>query len=428
MAWRDVPVPPVDTGWGSYRCRPGDPWAIASVYMRALLLFIRERGEVGVDVFVQAIQPSSPTFLGLHLSYGTSTYELESTAPASKAMNQNRNRFVDGDDQKASKGPGRNHRGPKLASDKQDGETTRPKQLEPGDFVEKAGRHKPDFPGIGHHEVCQKPIRAWHLGTLLFDTERAIYVWENRFFPTLYIPRSSLFDRKGEGSFLKKGGNGKINEKLIELLSTAKLASLVENDMALFVNKKYVSNVIFVVEGRLKDYIRIPFKALDEWREHEDVICGFPQDPYKAMDLNHCSRSVEIQIGTDKFESDQAIVLSQKGYPPRYYFTRDIFKFKLPSGHKLAARDPRKNGKIFSCPYKGHAEYFNMIIDGREYENICWRFTHPPPKLYEIKDRFCFCTRMLTSMSVDGALLTLESLPENHGLSEEDLTMFFYDV
>ncbi|KAF3135471.1 hypothetical protein TWF703_006015 [Orbilia oligospora] len=69
-----------------------------------------------------------------------------------------------------------------------------------------------------------------------------------------------------------------------------------------------------------------------------------------------------------------------------------------------------------------------MTINGSEYENICWRFTQPPPDLYEIKGRFCFRTCMLTSMSVDGAPLTIESLPENNGLSEEDLAMFFYDV
>ncbi|KAF3231055.1 hypothetical protein TWF191_007777 [Orbilia oligospora] len=417
-------------GWGSIDVAPA---TLRPVHLRMCGPFhflARGRGEVGVDVFVQAIQPSSPTFLSFHHTHGTSTNGLKSAAPMSKTMDQNRSRFVDAEDEKASRGPWGGNKGPGATGDKreQGGGATKPSQLESSDFIDKTGTHKPGFPKVGHYEVCEKRVRAWHLGALLFDTERAIYVWENIFFPTLYIHRSSLFNREDEGFPLKKYGGSKKDEKLLDLLSASGLADLVESDLALFVHKKYVSNVILVAQGRLKDHIRIPFKALDEWREHEDVIIGFPRDPYKGISLNHCLRSIEIQIDTDKFESSQAIVLSQKGYPPRFYFTRDIFKSKLPSGRKLSARDPRKNGRSFFCPYKGHAEYFNMTINGSEYENICWRFTQPPPDLYEIKGRFCFRTCMLTSMSVDGVPLTLESLPENNGLSEEDLAMFFYDV
>ncbi|KAK6351447.1 hypothetical protein TWF718_004607 [Orbilia javanica] len=344
-------------------------------------------------------------------------------------MSRGSGQFLDTIDEQVSRAPG--CRDPKklgVATEKQQGEDeTRVEQPRPSDFIEKTGTHKPDFPRVGHYEVCQKRIRAWHLGVLLFDTERAIYVWENAFFPALYIHRSSLFDRKEEYP-LKRYGASKSQTDLAQFLFYYELASSVQGDWALFVKNKHVSNVMLIIEGRLKDYVRIPFKALDEWREHEDVILGYPRDPYKAVGLNHCSRLVEIQIGTDKFESDQTVVLSQKGYPPRYYFTRDIFKFKLPSGQKLAARDPRKNGKTFFCPYKGHAEYFDMMISGCEYENICWRFTQPPPEVYEIKDRFCFNTRMLTSMSVDGVPLILETLPGSHGLSKEDLEMFSYDV
>ncbi|RVD87820.1 uncharacterized protein DFL_002028 [Arthrobotrys flagrans] len=315
-------------------------------------------------------------------------------------MSRNRSRFLDAADQQASRTPGtQNPKESRSTAEKQQGVGgTRPKQLDSSNFLEKAGTHKPDFPGRGHYEVCQKRIRARHLGILLFDTERAIYVWENAFFPTFYIHKSSFFDRKGQGSPLKKCGSSDKSMDLSRLLSNSGLADSAMGNWAFVVNKRHVTDVMLVVGGRLNDHIRIPFKALDEWREHEDVISSFPQDPYKAISLNHCSRSVETQIGTDKFESDQARVLSQKGYPPQYYFTRDIFKFKLPSGQKLEAKDPRKNGKTFSCPYKGHAEYFDMTINGREDENICWRFTQPPPELYEIKGRFCFNTQMASGI------------------------------
>ncbi|KAK6536852.1 hypothetical protein TWF281_001061 [Arthrobotrys megalospora] len=318
---------------------------------------------------------------------------------------------------------------------KQVPESMRPKSLEPSNYLETIGTYKPKFPQAGHYEVCQKRIRAWKDGMMLLDTERAIHVWENTFFPTIYVPKSSLFDREGKGPPLKRCGDSDRNMHLIKFLFLHELADYVQADWGLVVKNKYIGDVIVIVEGRLKDYIRIPFKAVDEWREHEDVIHGFPRDPYKAMSVNQCSRAVEIQIGPDKFESDQAVILSQKGYPPRYYFNRDIFKLKLPSGQRLAAKDPRKNGKTFFCPYKGQAEklnfhprYFDMILHGKEYVNICWRFTHPPPEVLEIKDRFCFSNRMLKSISVDGTPLILETIPGDHGMSEEELAMFSYDV
>ncbi|KAK6361315.1 hypothetical protein TWF730_005050 [Orbilia blumenaviensis] len=300
-------------------------------------------------------------------------------------------------------------------------EDLQPKPLDPSGYLEEIGSYRPIFPPIGHCEVYQKRIRAWHQGTLVLDTERAICVWENAFFPTLYVPKSSLFERIDEGYPLQKYESRNDRTNIAKLLILHKLVDAVQCDWGLFVKKRCIGDVMVAVGGRLKDYIH-------EWREHEDVIVGFPRDPYKAITINNSSRSIEIKIGSERFVSDQAIVLSQKGYPPRYYFTRDIFKFKLASGRKFEARDPRKNGKTFLCPYKGQAEYFDMTLNGKEYENICWRFTQPPPEVYGIKNRYCFNTRLLTSIRVDGVHLPLETIPGNCGMSEEDQEIFYYDV
>ncbi|KAK6503394.1 hypothetical protein TWF481_008414 [Arthrobotrys musiformis] len=300
--------------------------------------------------------------------------------------------------------------------------------VDSSDYLEKIGTYKSDFPRIGHYEICEKRIRAWLRGEILLDTDRAVFVWENSFFPALYVPRSCIFDRAKEGARIKRCGNSKRNMDLVRLLIMHDLADHVQADWAVLVDRQYICDAILIVDGRLKGYIRIPFKSVDEWREHENVIVGYPKDPYKAVSLNQCSRLVEFRIGTENFKSDQTVVLTQKGYPPRFYFMRDIFKVKLPSGQKLAARDPRKNGKAFFCPYKGQAVLFDLETETKDYRNLCWRFICPPPDVHDIKDRYCFNTRLLDSITVDGVPLLIGPRPGDYGMSEQERAMFFYDA
>ena len=73
-------------------------------------------------------------------------------------------------------------------------------------------------------------------------------------------------------------------------------------------------------------------------------------------------------------ESDAALVLSEKGYPPRIYFPpQDVRRERLaPSDHTTR------------CPWKGQAAYWSVTAGGETLENGAWAYHEPLPELTAI--------------------------------------------
>lgn len=70
-------------------------------------------------------------------------------------------------------------------------------------------------------------------------------------------------------------------------------------------------------------------------------------------------------------ESDAALVLSEKGYPPRIYFP--------PAG----LRGDRLEATAHStrCPWKGQAAYWTIRVGDETLENGAWAYPDPLPEL-----------------------------------------------
>ena len=79
-------------------------------------------------------------------------------------------------------------------------------------------------------------------------------------------------------------------------------------------------------------------------------------------------------------ESEAALVLSEKGYPPRVYFPpADVRRERLePTDH--ASR----------CPWKGQAAYWSVSAGGETLENGAWAYSEPLPELAAIADHVSF--------------------------------------
>ncbi|KAF3910002.1 hypothetical protein AA313_de0201648 [Arthrobotrys entomopaga] len=293
------------------------------------------------------------------------------------------------------------------------------KILDPKKYLERKGTYKPVFPKPGHFERCKKRIRGSFKGILLFDTYHALYVWENAYFPTLYIPRRHIFE---PSPLVLSRDKPRFDERLVPFLLGHKLATVVELDWELVLKSEVVTKVICIVEGRLEGYVRIFFKHL-EWKEEDDQIVSYPKDPYKRIDVHHCIRTIQIQIGYITLQSDQAVVLLQNGFPPRYYFTMDIFKLKrgVLRGPSLITH---KSGKKVVCPYKGEAEYFNLEIEGKIWTNIGWCYTNPNPEVFLIKNRYCFSNRQIILLKIEGRLQLQEPVPVDLEMTPEELTLF----
>ncbi|MBC7468683.1 MAG: DUF427 domain-containing protein [Ramlibacter sp.] len=74
-------------------------------------------------------------------------------------------------------------------------------------------------------------------------------------------------------------------------------------------------------------------------------------------------------------QSDDLVVLEGNQYFPLSSLNRDYVTF---SNHKT------------SCPWKGQASYYSLIVDGELNPDAAWYYADPKPQAEEIKGRVAF--------------------------------------
>ena len=79
-------------------------------------------------------------------------------------------------------------------------------------------------------------------------------------------------------------------------------------------------------------------------------------------------------------ESADALVLNEKGYPPRIYFP--------PEGLRMDRLEPTDHAT--SCPWKGTAAYWTVRAGGESLENGAWAYPTPLPELAALGDHVSF--------------------------------------
>ncbi|MES2423005.1 MAG: DUF427 domain-containing protein [Pseudomonadota bacterium] len=74
-------------------------------------------------------------------------------------------------------------------------------------------------------------------------------------------------------------------------------------------------------------------------------------------------------------ESNDTVVLEGNHYFPASALNRDYVSF---SNHKT------------SCPWKGQASYYSLLVNGEMNTDAAWYYADPKPQAEEIKDRVAF--------------------------------------
>ena len=79
-------------------------------------------------------------------------------------------------------------------------------------------------------------------------------------------------------------------------------------------------------------------------------------------------------------DSGAALVLREKGYPPRIYFPpADLRRDRLePTAHTTR------------CPWKGEAAYWTVSAGGETLENGAWAYPEPLPELATLANYVSF--------------------------------------
>ena len=74
-------------------------------------------------------------------------------------------------------------------------------------------------------------------------------------------------------------------------------------------------------------------------------------------------------------QSDDTVVVDGN-----HYFAREAVNAELL----------KESATTSTCPWKGTASYYTIVVDGAENANAAWYYPEPKPKAAEIKDRIAF--------------------------------------
>jgi uncharacterized protein (DUF427 family) len=74
-------------------------------------------------------------------------------------------------------------------------------------------------------------------------------------------------------------------------------------------------------------------------------------------------------------ESDDTVVIEGNHYFPRDAIRQEYFQ---------------DSDTHTTCPWKGEASYFNVVVNGETNKDAAWYYPEPKPAAQEIKDRVAF--------------------------------------
>ncbi|UKZ78511.1 hypothetical protein TrVFT333_006253 [Trichoderma virens FT-333] len=212
----------------------------------------------------------------------------------------------------------------------------------------------------GPNKVLPTPrrVRIIFNQTVIVDTTSPVLVWEHDYYPHYYVPESEI-----KNATLKDVQPVKGEADATARVAVAEL-TVAERDG---IPAKTTNRVVRFDSswGDLAGLVRVEFAAADIWLEEDLPIYGHPKDPFKRIDILPSTRPIEVRIaGKTVAKASFANHLHETGLRVRYY---------LP----LGAVDPailRPSKTTTYCPYKGTAEYYDVVLDGKEYKDVIWYY------------------------------------------------------
>ncbi len=79
-------------------------------------------------------------------------------------------------------------------------------------------------------------------------------------------------------------------------------------------------------------------------------------------------------------DTTKALTLKEASYPAVQYVPRADTKMELL----------QRTERVTHCPYKGDANYFSVIADGKTLDNAIWTYETPFPAMAEISGYLAF--------------------------------------
>lgn len=236
---------------------------------------------------------------------------------------------------------------------------------------------------VDHIEPVPRRIRGVVGQEVVFDTTRAVYLWEWSAFPQYYIPRDDV-----RSELL-------VDEDHVEHShrGAARWHSLrVGEDVRPKAARVFEPGGL---EG-LAGMVRFEWDALGAWYEEDEQVFVHPRNPYARVDALRSARTVRVELeGIILGESSSPVMVFETGLPTRYYLNRTevVFDHLVPTD------------TVTSCPYKGTtSRYWSVEIGGSVHPDLAWAYDFPTRQLLPIAGLVAFYNEKV-DLFLDGARL-----------------------
>jgi uncharacterized protein (DUF427 family) len=144
----------------------------------------------------------------------------------------------------------------------------------------------------------------------------------------------------------------------------------------------------------LRDHLAFKWDVMDHWYEEDEEVFVHARNPYTRIDAIRSTRHVRVEVdGQTVADSRAPVLLFETGLPTRYYLPKEdvqMDRLKPTETHT-------------SCPYKGTASYWSLVVDGKAYPDFVWSYPDPIPEAGKVKGMFCFYNEK-SDIYVDGEL------------------------
>ncbi|KAK0628094.1 hypothetical protein DIS24_g10806 [Lasiodiplodia hormozganensis] len=252
-----------------------------------------------------------------------------------------------------------------------------------------------------------KRLRVQLGGRFVADTTRGLYVWEHPYYPYYYVPLSSL--AADTWSVVKKVEGGAANVLRLSAGAASTERVLAFSEEAGRNETTAAAPAVGEVDGggvggerkgrraieALRGMVRIEFGAADAWFEEDTRIDVHPKDPFKRIDIVHSQRPLKVFVnGKLVAHAQSAYHLFETGLPPRYYIP--------PTSVDPAVLRPSQTKT--KCPYKGEAEYYDVVVDGETAKDVVWYYRNPTQESALIVGALCFYNEKV-DIELDGERL-----------------------
>ena len=97
--------------------------------------------------------------------------------------------------------------------------------------------------------------------------------------------------------------------------------------------------------------------------------------------VDEVGETMRVEVdGAVVAESSRARVLREGTIVPRYYFPREDVKQELLVESDLST----------TCPFKGNASYWSLVLDDKRYDGLVWSYQDPIPGMEPITGLLSF--------------------------------------